>query len=126
MVHITFGEAFLFFGAVVLSAIIGIASSFLVQSSYDVFGEHLRPAKKTIFLTSLVVVIGLVGICFLIFNFLSQVEDPQTTSGNISCINQNITNIVNNYSVAITEIHIENKPPVVSVEELKYLIQKNH
>jgi len=44
-------------------------------------------------------------------------------SSNSSCVNQNITYVVNYYNVS--EINIEDKKIALSVEEIKYLIQKN-
>jgi hypothetical protein len=44
-------------------------------------------------------------------------------SSNSSCANQTITYVVNYYNVS--EINIEDKKTALSVEEVKYLIQKN-
>jgi len=92
--------------------------------------KFLNEDKKnaTIFLIAhfflyAIVVIGL----FILWNALFGVPTSLTTD-NGTCINQtttfqNITNI-NYYNVTVDEMKIDRKPVVMSVNELKYLVQK--
>jgi len=65
----------------------------------------------------------LVGLLVCLATLVLGFQNNPPTSSNPSCSCQNITYIENYYN--ISNINIENKKSAFSVEELKYLIQKN-
>ncbi|MFA6362077.1 hypothetical protein [Methanoregula sp.] len=124
MLYISFSEGFVFFGAIVLGAIIGIVSSFLVESSYQIFERVLKEIRVVVFICSLVVFVALVGVSLYYFVVLSNVDDASTISLNSTCPSQNITYVVNNYNYTITQIIVKNPNLIPPLEELKGFIQK--
>jgi len=122
MVHLSYSEGALFFGAILLGISSGILGTFWISSLYDVFPSLKKVSWLMLILTTLV--LGYLIIVSL-SNFSLYIGQPDSVSStdNMTCTSQNVTNVVNNYNVSISQYYIDRKPQVVSIEELKYLMQ---
>jgi len=124
MVQLTPAEAALFFGGVLTGIAGGIIGSFFVESFFQMFPKPSRVRALCIFMASLTMLalIFFVGLSY--FSFDMAQPNPLPSVNNTTCISQNVTNIVNNYNVSVSEFYIDRKPQVLSIEELKNLMQK--
>ena len=124
MVHITYADGFVFFGSIVLGAIIGIVGSFFVESVYRVFDKHLRPLQGLVFVLSLIVVVVLIVGSLFWFSILSTAEDPVSENINSPIIVQNITYVSNNYTYFFGQEQTIKSNYPITAEELKGLLKK--
>jgi len=82
MVTISPSEAFVFFGAIVLGAIIGIFGNVAVSSGFETFKKFVNDYAKFIFLLSSLFFVIIVGVSLYWFVFLSNIEGGSSVMNN--------------------------------------------
>lgn len=122
MVQISGADVFIFFGGIVLGALIGIAGNFVVESFFK-----LKNFEKfhlwIIFIVSLIVFVILIACCFMTFIAFSasdnnMMSEESGLNTNLSCDCNSSTCTINYYVYNISQITVENRK-ISSIADFK-------
>jgi hypothetical protein len=116
MVQITADAAFLFFGAIILGAMVGLAANIMSESAFQ-YSEWCRRNSMLIFIMALCTFCFLVGVSLLYFNILATASNQEGPS----CCCNNSTN--NYYTYNISQIIIDDNKSDIIIPEFKNIFR---